>query len=196
MCTFTAPRFSCPPCGTAVPAQLAEYAMKRMLAAGSGEHIPDHSCISRHETGRLQQCEFTLIEWYRCGYSMAALMAEVAQLAGELLALPASAPVQYLQYAAAFERELVCIPCARKDRPCAPWRSHMGSSRTWRTAAAVMNCSTAHGQRARCATGQIRSVPRAPLSASQAALARLDPEDPQLACASSSTARCGARQRL
>jgi len=58
-----------------------EYAMKRMLAAGSGDIFQITHVFRGHETGRLHNAEFTLIEWYRCGYSMAALMAEVAQLA-------------------------------------------------------------------------------------------------------------------
>ncbi|MGA2562712.1 MAG: EF-P lysine aminoacylase EpmA [Steroidobacteraceae bacterium] len=159
-----------------------EYAMKRMLAAGSGDIFQITHVFRGHELSPLHNAEFTLIEWYRCGYSMAALMTEVAQLAGELLALPASAPVQELRYVEAFEQELGVHPLRAQE-------------------AALRAVALAHGLEPRVADGCNRdelldwlmaSVLAARLGrsglcflhhypASQAALARLDPQDPQLA---------------
>jgi lysyl-tRNA synthetase class 2 len=85
-----------------------EYAMKRLLAAGSGDIYQIAHVFRGEERSRLHNAEFTLIEWYRCGLSMQQLMLETAQLAAALLALPTGAPAQQLHYTEAFERELGC----------------------------------------------------------------------------------------
>jgi lysyl-tRNA synthetase class 2 len=92
-----------------------EYAMKRLLAAGSGDIFQIAHVFRGSEHGRWHNAEFTLIEWYRCGYSLRQLMSEVAQLTLALLALPAGAPVEYLRYQAAFERELSVDPLLAED---------------------------------------------------------------------------------
>jgi len=92
-----------------------EYAMKRLLAAGSGDIYQIAHVFRGEEASRLHNAEFTLIEWYRCGYSMQQLMLETAQLASALLALPASAPIESLRYTEAFERELGSDPLAADD---------------------------------------------------------------------------------
>src|ERR1700689_571729 len=85
-----------------------EYAMKRLLAAGSGDIYQIAHVFRGEERGRLHNAEFTLIEWYRCGYSMQQLMDEVAQLARLLLGLPEGLPVEALSYTQAFQRVLGC----------------------------------------------------------------------------------------
>jgi len=87
-----------------------EYAMKRLLAAGSGDIYQIAHVFRGSERGHWHNAEFMLIEWYRCGLSMRQLMAEVAALACTLLALPADTPLEYLRYAQAFERELGIDP--------------------------------------------------------------------------------------
>src|ERR1039458_7860114 len=47
-----------------------EYAMKRLLAAGSGDIFQIAHVFRGNETSRWHNPEFTLIEGYRCGYSM------------------------------------------------------------------------------------------------------------------------------
>jgi elongation factor P--(R)-beta-lysine ligase len=94
--------------GMPAPAYLCtspEFAMKRLLAAGSGDIYQICKVFRDAERGRWHSPEFTLIEWYRLGFDDASLMSEVEALVGCLMApqrrLP---PAQRLTYAAAMER--------------------------------------------------------------------------------------------
>jgi len=70
-----------------------EHAMKRLLVAGSGDIYELASAYRDGELGRWHQPEFTLLEWYRLGFSEFDLMDEVHALLTEILAarLPALA---------------------------------------------------------------------------------------------------------
>jgi len=63
-----------------------EYAMKRLLAAGSGDIYQICKVFRDAERGRWHNPEFTMIEWYRIGQDDAALMNEVEALIAALLA--------------------------------------------------------------------------------------------------------------
>ncbi len=73
-----------------------EYAMKRLLAAGSGDIFQVCHVFRGAERGRQHNPEFTMVEWYRLGFSLEQLMREVADLVCALL--EKELPVEYLSY--------------------------------------------------------------------------------------------------
>ncbi len=81
-----------------------EYAMKRLLAAGSGDIYQICKVFRDGERGRWHNPEFTLIEWYRLGFDDSALMTEVEALIGHLLAPRRLEPAERLSYSAALQR--------------------------------------------------------------------------------------------
>jgi len=81
-----------------------EYAMKRLLAAGSGDIYQICKVFRDAERGRWHNPEFTLIEWYRRNFDDAALMTEVEALVGRLLAPRRLEPAERLSYSDALRR--------------------------------------------------------------------------------------------
>lgn len=88
-----------------------EFPMKRLLASGSGAIFQICKVFRDGEAGRLHNPEFTLLEWYRPGFTFAALMDEVSELVLRILPDDAiQAPIERLSYAAAFQRFLGLDP--------------------------------------------------------------------------------------
>ena len=82
-----------------------EYAMKRLLAAGSGDIYQICKVFRDAERGRWHSPEFTMIEWYRLGMDDTALMDEVEALVRALLAPVRSVGnAERLSYSAALQR--------------------------------------------------------------------------------------------
>ena len=61
-----------------------EFAMKRLLAGGSGSIYQICKAFRNGEQGRRHQLEFTLLEWYRVGFDHHGLMDEMAALLSRL----------------------------------------------------------------------------------------------------------------
>ncbi len=85
-----------------------EYAMKRLLSAGSGPIYQIARVFRDGESGRYHNPEFSLLEWYRPGFSLSDLMDEVADLVDALSASPA--PREWLSYRQLFEHHFAINP--------------------------------------------------------------------------------------
>jgi lysyl-tRNA synthetase class 2 len=78
-----------------------EFAMKRLLAAGSGSIYQICRAVRDGEAGRRHNPEFTILEWYRPGWDHHRLMNEVDELLAETLGCRTG---ERLSYAEVFER--------------------------------------------------------------------------------------------
>ena len=157
-----------------------EYAMKRLLAAGSGDIYQICHVVRGDERGRLHNPEFTLIEWYRLGFSLPRLMDEVEALVRVLLG-PAHAGrrSECLSYREAFVRELALDPFLAPDATLLETARRLGFAGTGASRDELLEFLMGVGVGPRLGRDALTFIHGYP--ASQAALARLDPEDPRAA---------------
>lgn len=78
--TVTDPNIAPIACGDRWLQTSPEYAMKRLLCAGSGPIYQVCKAFRQGESGPRHNPEFSLLEWYRPGFSLRELMSEVAQV--------------------------------------------------------------------------------------------------------------------
>jgi lysyl-tRNA synthetase class 2 len=163
-----------------------EYAMKRLLAAGSGDIFQICRVYRGAERGRQHNPEFTMLEWYRLGFSLDDLMREVAALVGELLTT--SLPVEFVSYRDALRRYANVDPFDTDDAELRSVARSLGFDAARaatpggaRDAGRDELLDLIVGARVGPALGAnaLTFLHRYP--ASQAALARLDPDDPRTA---------------
>ena len=155
--------------------------MKRLLCAGSGDIYQLAPVFRDGEAGRWHNPEFTMIEWYRTGYSYHRLADETVALLQELLGTGTEHAVARLSYRAAFEARLGTSPLTA-DRAelltlCRQRGLAVHEEDAWhrRDLVELLFNSAVAGELPQgiCV---IFDYP-----ADQAALARLDPDDPTVA---------------
>ncbi len=157
-----------------------EFPMKRLLAAGSGPIYQLGKVFRQGEAGRRHNPEFTLLEWYRPGFDHHALMGEVIALVAPLLGLEGKT-VEKLSYRAAFLRHASIDPLDSsidEMEACAQGLGITGfdgerDRDVWLDLILTHAVEPQLGREGLCF---IYDYP-----ASQAALARLNPDNPQVA---------------
>jgi lysyl-tRNA synthetase class 2 len=80
-----------------------EYAMKRLLAMGSGSIYQICKAFRQGEVGALHNPEFTMLEWYREGFDHHALMDEMDDLLQMVLSVE---PAERVSYGELFQQHL------------------------------------------------------------------------------------------
>ncbi len=161
-----------------------EYPMKRLLAAGSGDIFQICRVFRAGERSPLHNPEFTMLEWYRLGFDLPAIMAETAALAAELLQCggqPAR-PVELLGYEDAFHRELGCSALDATLATLAGRSAELGLATQSIADASrddLLDFLVATQVGPRLGRGRLTCLHHFP--ASQAALAQLDGSDPRTA---------------
>jgi lysyl-tRNA synthetase class 2 len=157
-----------------------EYAMKRLLAAGSGDIWQLCRVARGDERSRLHNPEFTLLEWYRCGWSMAQLIDEVAALLDALCLRAGAArrPLVVRRYADAFRDLFGVDPLTASDAALGALARDAGLAGD---AARDDLLDFLVGAKLGPTLGRGEWLALTHWPASQAALARLDPADPRTA---------------
>jgi len=90
----------------------SEYSMKRLLAAGSGDIYEIGKVFRAGESGSRHSNEFTMIEWYRAGFTMQDMIDETVELLRAVTG-EAAHPVQsveQLTYVDAFQNHAALNP--------------------------------------------------------------------------------------
>ncbi|MEE9411533.1 MAG: EF-P lysine aminoacylase EpmA [Methylococcales bacterium] len=161
-----------------------EFAMKRLLAAGSGAIYQVCRAYRKSEAGRYHNPEFTILEWYRPGYTLHQLMQEVAELLVEVLPVSClSHQAVYLTYQSVFSKAVGIDPLSASINDFVLLAQTLGYSEAQKICAD--NRSTwldflfSHVVQPSLPQQRIVFVYNYP--ACQSALARLHPQQPEVA---------------
>ncbi|MFZ9708893.1 MAG: EF-P lysine aminoacylase EpmA [Steroidobacteraceae bacterium] len=160
-----------------------EYAMKRLLAAGSGEIYQICHVARAEERSPLHNPEFTLIEWYRL-VALPALIDEVAALLNALMTAGGSRPRTLVvrRYAEAFKDYFDLDPLTADAPQLRSLAGAQGLDAASARGASRDDClDFLVGTRLGPSLGHGQWLALTHYPASQAALAELDAEDPRVA---------------
>lgn len=156
-----------------------EYAMKRLLCAGSGCIYQLSKAFRNEEAGRYHNAEFTMLEWYRLGFDHWQLMDEVEALLKTILDCP---DIKRVSYQALFIEHLALDPLtATLDT-----LKHMCNQLGFGNIAETESCSDTLLQLLFCEKIETQLDKNTPyfvyhFPASQAALAKLNAQDSRVA---------------
>ncbi|GJM07554.1 MAG: elongation factor P--(R)-beta-lysine ligase [marine bacterium B5-7] len=154
-----------------------EFSMKRLLVDGSGSIYQICKAFRHEEVGRFHQPEFTMLEWYRVGFSLPQLMQEVESLVQTVL--PSQAAVT-LSYQGVFEQYLNLNPhIVSCDKLKEIALQHQLDIDLGDDKNAWLDLLFTHVIEPQLAAHDLVFIHRYP--AAQAALAKLDPNNPALA---------------
>lgn len=153
-----------------------EFAMKRLLCAGSGPIFQITKAFRAGEEGPLHNPEFSILEWYRPGFTCESLIAEVEVLLAELLGRTGPRRLSYRE-------------AYRRFAPLDPFEADLSAlrercdARGWREAGeaerdACLDFLLDRAVQPRLGRGVVTLFD---FPASQASGARLKPGDPSLA---------------
>ena len=156
-----------------------EYAMKRLLCAGSGPIFQITKAFRNEEAGRNHNPEFSMLEWYRPGFDHHQLMDEMDAFLQHILQCEAASRITYQQ---AFEVHLNIDPLTADlqqliDCCLANGLDTFAESETdIDTLLQLLFCECIEPKIGQETPAMVFDFP-----ASQAALARLDAKDPRVA---------------
>jgi len=157
-----------------------EYALKRLIADGSGDVYHMGPAFRNEAIGRWHQLEFTMLEWYRMGFDDTALIADVADL---LKAVGIEQEHETMTYQDAFLRHTGLDPLNVSCEECLAWLQARDASISQGMSDLPLDALL---QYVFASYVETQFDPHVPMfvthfPANQAALARLDSENPLLA---------------
>ncbi|WP_340680355.1 elongation factor P--(R)-beta-lysine ligase [Paraglaciecola sp.] len=156
-----------------------EFAMKRLLCAGSGAIFQLSKAFRNEEAGRWHNPEFTMLEWYRPDFDHFMLMNEIDALVGPILGTDEARRLTYQQ---AFMHVLACDPIAADLAALQKLSTDLGyGDLANKEADKDVLLNLLFSQHVEPAISQDKPCFVYDFPASQAALARLNPDDPRVA---------------
>lgn len=154
-----------------------EFLLKRLLAAGYPDLFQLGKVFRNGEAGPRHNPEFTLLEWYRLGYSLEDMMREAAQVAMLVLG---RLPVRRLSYAEAFAAALGMDPLTADDSALdALLQERFPEAPSLSTRDERLDFLLLHAVEPTFPPEALLILHRFPVS--QASLAKADPRDPRVA---------------